>query len=152
MPKTTVCLSMASTYRFWLSVLGRIVLPREDKMLWVSTSAGLASSAAFIIEQIRSTPSGVRPWPVRSTVTISFTTSAARATAAWVPVRVISLPRTWMSASSSRSRMRRNSSRVPSTFTMSMEDGTLIRRTTAACSPPTGAGALRTGVGVAGLS
>ena len=49
MPKTTVCLSMASTYRFWFSVFGRMVLPRVDKMLWVSTSAGRASSRAVSI-------------------------------------------------------------------------------------------------------
>ncbi len=43
MPKTIVCLSMASTYRFWLSVLGRIVRPRLDRMFCVSTSAGVSS-------------------------------------------------------------------------------------------------------------
>ena len=40
MPKMIVCLSIDSTYRFWFSVLGRIVRPRLDRMLRLSTSAG----------------------------------------------------------------------------------------------------------------
>ena len=52
----------------------------------------------------------------------------ARATPDGSPLRVTSLPRTWMSASRSRSRMRRNSSRGPSTLTMPMEAGTAMRR------------------------
>src|SRR4029450_6264971 len=40
MPKVIVCLSIESTYRFWLSVLGRIERPRLLRMLRLSTSAG----------------------------------------------------------------------------------------------------------------
>jgi hypothetical protein len=42
MPKTIVCLSMASTYRFWFSVLGRMVRPRLLRMLRLRTSADRA--------------------------------------------------------------------------------------------------------------
>ncbi len=64
MPKITVCLSMASTYRFWLSVLGRMVRPREERMFWVRTSAGVSSgpvpsSLALSMAIERSTASSV---------------------------------------------------------------------------------------------
>ena len=40
MPKTTVWLSMASTYRFWFSDLGRTVRPRLETIPRLRTSAG----------------------------------------------------------------------------------------------------------------
>ena len=51
MPKTIVCRSIASTYRFWFSVLGRIVRPRLDRMLRLSTSAGRSASPACSIAE-----------------------------------------------------------------------------------------------------
>ncbi len=40
MPNTMVLASIASTYRFWFNVFGRIVRPRLDRMFRVRTSAG----------------------------------------------------------------------------------------------------------------
>ncbi len=96
---TIVCLSIASTYCFWFSVFGRIVRPRFDRMFSVSTSAGRVSSAERNMLIDRSTASSVSGCPVRSTSTISPNSFWISSTSPRFPVTVISLPRTWMSAS-----------------------------------------------------
>ncbi len=92
MPKTIVFLSIASTYRFWLRVLGRMVRPRLERMFWVSTSAGvsagpspfpLALALSMAIE--RSTASSVIGCPVRSTSIISSNSRWISATSAAAP-------------------------------------------------------------------
>ena len=45
MPNVMVCSSIASTYAFCPSVLGRMLLPRPVRIAWLSTSAGLALPA-----------------------------------------------------------------------------------------------------------
>src|SRR4029079_530049 len=53
MANTIVCLSIASAYRFWFSVLGRMVRPRADRMPTVSTSAGRTARSAPSIGDVR---------------------------------------------------------------------------------------------------
>ncbi len=133
MPKTMVCLSIASTYRFWFSVLGRMVRPREDRMFCVSTWAGVSwpslspFSLALSMAIERSTASSVIGCPVRSTSIISSNTRWMRATS-WVsPTALISFPRTWMSAAGKAvSITRRRESPDPSTVTMGCWAGTVI--------------------------
>jgi hypothetical protein len=57
---------MASTYRFWLSVFGRMVRPRLDRMSRFRTSAGRAPGrqlgpAGDQLEQFLEQPLGYRP-------------------------------------------------------------------------------------------
>ncbi len=58
MPKTMVWSSIASTYRFWFSVFGRIVRPRFERMLRVRTSAGRSEVCCRSMPTARSTASG----------------------------------------------------------------------------------------------
>src|SRR3954454_15961333 len=117
-------------------------------MLCVSTSAGRVSwpERSVSIDTVRSTASAVRPWPVRRTVTSSVMTSMATSTAAGGPDRVISLPRTCTPAVRSRSRIRRNSSRGPSRLTISIDTGTVIRRSSSRPLLPTGSPSTARGV------
>ena len=118
MANTIVCLSIASAYRFWFSVLGRMVRPRADKMPTVSTSAGRTPRSARSMAAVRSTASAVRSVPLRSSSTSSSKSAVTRAVSAGFPVAVISLPRTWMSASNSRSITCSSSSPEPSRLTI----------------------------------
>ncbi len=92
MPKTIVFLSIASTYRFWLRVLGRMVRPRLERMFWVSTSAGVSGPSplpfalALSMAIERSTASSVIGCPVRSTSIISSNSRWMRATSAASPI------------------------------------------------------------------
>ena len=95
----------------------------------VSTSAGRSARPGRSMRD--DALDGLRrssPWPVRITVTSSSIMRSASATSPVRPVRVISLPRTWMSASNSRSRMRRNSSRGPEYVHHVHRRGTVRRR------------------------
>jgi len=60
MPNTTVWRSIASTYRFWLSVLGRTARPRELTMFCVRISAAAACGSSAM-PMTRSTVSLVSP-------------------------------------------------------------------------------------------
>ena len=124
MPNVIVCLSIESTYRFWLSVFGRIDRPRLLRMLSESTSAGRSVVSARSICRTRSTVSVVTPWPVRMIATSSSSSRSARATSPGSPRMVIRLPRTWISASKLRSMSPRCSSPGPSRLTMLMLLGT----------------------------
>lgn len=141
MPKTTVCLSIASTYRFWLSVLGRIVRPREDRMFCVSTSAGVSGpspspfSLALSMAIERSTASSVIGCPVRSTSIISANRRWITAMSAGAPTALISLPRTCMSAAGKAlSITRSRESPEPSTITMGCWAGTVICAVACPCA------------------
>src|SRR5205809_329575 len=123
MQKTIVCWSMASTYRFWLSVLGRIVRPREDRMSSVSTSAGRTPDLRRSMGTIRSTAPAVSSAPPASRAVSSSNRSATSAVSAGVPEIVISLPRTWMSASNEPSITRSSSSPDPSRATIECSSG-----------------------------
>src|SRR5215510_7675078 len=123
MQKTIVCWSMASTYRFWLSVLGRIVRPREDRMSRVSTSAGRTPDLRRSMGTIRSTAPAVSSAPPASRAVSSSNSSATTAVSAGAPEIVISLPRTWMSASNEFSITRSNSSPDPSRATIECSSG-----------------------------
>src|ERR1700746_2849961 len=79
MANTIVCLSIASAYRFWFSVLGRIVRPRADRMPTVSTSAGRTPRSARSMAAVRSTASAVRSVPLRSSSTSSANSAGTRA-------------------------------------------------------------------------
>ena len=118
MANTIVCLSIASAYRFWFSVLGRIVRPRADRMPTVSTSAGRTPRSARSMAAVRSTASAVRSVPLRSNSTSSSKSAVTKAVSAGFPVAVISLPRTWMSALNSRSITCSSSSPEPSRLTI----------------------------------
>src|SRR5262245_256130 len=122
MQKTIVCWSMASTYRFWLSVLGRIVRPREDRMSRVSTSAGRTPDLRRSMGTIRSTAPAVSSAPPASRA-VSSSNSSATAASAGAPEIVISLPRTWISASNELSITRSSSSPDPSRATIECSSG-----------------------------
>src|SRR5690606_40702270 len=62
-PNTTVYWSMASTYRFWFNVLGRIVRPRRDKTFMLRTSAGESELPDESMVTVRRTVSGLTCWP-----------------------------------------------------------------------------------------
>ena len=96
-------------------------------MFWVRTSEA-ATSDSSAIWTTRSTVSGLRPCPVRMIATSSEMTSAALVTASVGPEMVICCPRTWRSASSFASSMRRFSSPGPSRLIMSMDGGTFTTR------------------------
>lgn len=122
MPKTMVCLSIASTYRFWLTVFGRMVRPREDRMSRDRTSAG-RSVAIRSMWMLRSTASGDSSAPEP---TNSISSSKRRTTtplSSGLPVMVISLPRTWMSALKAPSMTRRSSSPDPRRLTIGCPSG-----------------------------
>src|SRR5215469_657104 len=123
MQKTIVCWSMASTYRFWLSVLGRIVRPREDRMSRVSTSAGRTPDLRRSMGTIRSTAPAVSSAPPASRAVSSSNSSATTAVSAGPPEIVISLPRTWISASNEFSITRSSSSPDPSRATIECSSG-----------------------------
>src|SRR2546430_1349291 len=123
MQKTIVCWSMASTYRFWLSVLGRIVRPGEDRMSRVSTSGGRMPDVRRSMSRIRSTAPAVSSAPPASRAVSSSNRSATSAVSAGVPEIVISLPRTWMSASNEPSITRSSSSPDPSRATIECSSG-----------------------------
>ncbi|SKZ70205.1 Uncharacterised protein [Mycobacteroides abscessus subsp. abscessus] len=78
-PNTMVLLSMASTYFFWLSVLGRIVFPRREMMSSDSTSAGDSDDPSLNIDTLCRTRSGVSgvPRPTRSTSSATTLSDAA---------------------------------------------------------------------------
>jgi len=82
-------LSIASTYFFWFTVLGRIVRPRLLKMLRLSTSAGRSFVSVRSIAIARSTVSGVIPWPVAMMAANSSIRRSTSATSADSPRRVI---------------------------------------------------------------
>ena len=126
MPKTIVCRSIASTYRFWFSVFGRIVRPRRDRMLRLSTSAGRSASPACSIPSECRMESAVRVCPAATSSSSSSNSRTARALSAGSPLIVISLPRTWMSLASASSMILSSSSREPSRPTMACEPGTTI--------------------------
>src|ERR1700722_7182469 len=117
---------MASAYRFWLRVLGRMVRPRADRMPTVSTSAGRTPRSARSMAAVRSTASAVRSVPLRSSSRSSSNRAVTKAVSAGLPVAVISLPRTWMSALNSRSITCRSSSPDPSRLTMEWSAGITI--------------------------
>src|SRR3954464_7009333 len=125
MPNTMVCASIASTYRFWFSVFGRIVLPRRDRMSRVSTSAGDSPSLPVSIATLCRTTSGVSGWLLAAIAISSEMTRSAHATSPGSPVRVSALPRAWMSAARMLSNARRFSSAEPRRPTM-RSGGTLM--------------------------
>ena len=94
MAKTIVCESMASTYRFWFSVFGRIVRPRADRMSSVSTSSGRAAGRLRSIETVCSTTSADSSVPLVTSLVSSPKSRATSAVSVSGPVTVISLPRT----------------------------------------------------------
>src|SRR3954453_5520007 len=84
---------MASTYAFWPSVLGRMLLPRVVRIAWLSTSAGLPSPRSRIrADEVTST--GPRSAPLRTSWMSSCTRRSAAATCSGGPSRVTRLPRT----------------------------------------------------------
>src|SRR6478672_6166066 len=99
-------------------------LPRRDRMLRLSTSAGRSAESAVSIPSAWPTASGVRFWPARMSSNSSSNNRTAMALSAGAPVMVISLPRTWMSLSSFVSITRSNSSREPSKATIACSPGT----------------------------
>ena len=125
-PKTIVWLSMASTYFFWLAVLGLMVRPRPDRMFIDRTSAGREPSPWRSIPRLRSTASPVSTSPLASSASSCSNSSTPSALSLAEPVSVISLPRTWTSLSSTRSTVVRTSSRLPSRVTMDCSAGTTI--------------------------
>src|SRR5215831_1169273 len=146
MQKTMVCWSMASTYRFWLSVLGRIVRPRADRMSRVSTSAGRTPDLRRSMGTIRSTAPAVSSAPPASRAVSSSNSSATSAVSAGAPEIVISLPRTWMSASKESSTTRSSSSPDPSRATIECSSG--MTTLTWVGSPAGGPAAEDVGMGV----
>src|SRR5579875_3552814 len=92
----------------------------------VSTSAGRTPRSARSIAALRSTASGVSSAPLLSSSTSSSKKAVTRAVSAGVPVAVISLPRTWMSAANSRSITCSSSSPEPSRLTIEWPGGITI--------------------------
>ena len=92
----------------------------------VSTSAGRTPRSARSIAAVRSTASAVRSVPLRRSSRSSSNRSATRAVSAGLPVAVISLPRTWMSALNSRSITCSSSSPDPSRLTIERSAGITI--------------------------
>ncbi len=125
--KTIVCLSIASTYRFWLSVFGRMVRPLLDRMSRVSTSTGRAPDLRRSMATLRWTTSAVTSVPLVISVVSSSKSSPMIAASLADPVTVISLPRTWMSESNSSSITWSSSSRDPSRLTIECGSGITIR-------------------------
>ena len=103
MPNTMVCSSIASTYRFWLSVFGRMVRPRREMMFspstWLGDSAAdPAGPGSASMPIVRRTASGVITEPDSCSASSSRMVRSAKATSSALPRRVTRLPRTWMSA------------------------------------------------------
>ena len=95
MPNTIVFSSIASTYAFWPSVFGRMLLPRDVRIAWPSTSAGLplVRARGCALEEV--TSAGPRSAPLRTICEqLLDERLARRATCSPAPSRVISLPRT----------------------------------------------------------
>src|SRR6266702_3999944 len=134
MPNTIVFESIASTYRFWFSVLGRMVRPRRDTMSRLRTSAGDSAAPADSIATVRRTASGPMCWPRSARMTSSENTRSANATSAGGPDSVTSLPRTWTSAASSSSATLRFSSLEPSNARTAWS-GTVNREDTTPATP-----------------
>src|SRR6266545_4806611 len=126
MANRTVCWSIASTYRFWPSVFGRMVRPRRDRMLRVRTSAGRSVVPSESMPTVRRTASSVRVWPFSISSSSSVKMRSANALSPAAPVMVISLPRTCTSLTTARSMSRNSSSRAPSSFTMVCGSSTVI--------------------------
>ena len=92
----------------------------------VSTSAGRTPRSARSMAAVRSTASALRLVPLRSSSRSSSNSSVTRAVSAGLPVAVISLPRTWMSALNSRSITCSSSSPEPSRLTIEWSAGITI--------------------------
>ncbi|COX32321.1 Uncharacterised protein [Mycobacterium tuberculosis] len=112
-----------------MSVLGRIVFPRRDKMSRVSTSAGDSLPVPTSMATLWRTTSGVSDWPLATIAISSEITRSASATSAGSPQRVTALPRTCRSALSVRSRARRFSSAEPSKPTTRSGGTSMLLRT-----------------------
>ena len=108
-----------------------MALPRLDKIFAVRTSAGRTSLRNIAIE--RSTESGVKPWPVRKTTSISLINCSINLTLVWGPSKVISFPRTKITTSGNACSITLiNSSRVPTTETIGVDVGTTTTECTGA--------------------
>src|SRR5690349_21392477 len=95
-----------------------MVLPRRERMLRVSTSAGRSVVPCSSMAAVRRTASTLSVSPFSISSMSSENRRSAVALSAGAPVMVISLPRTWMSLARVRSTRRRISSLAPSRFTM----------------------------------
>src|SRR6516225_7538031 len=136
MQNTIVWLSIASTYRFWFTVLGRTMRPRADRMSRGSTSAGRTPDLRRSIGTIRPTALAVSSAPPATSAVSSENNSATRAVSAGEPEMVISLPRTWISASNEPSITRSSSSPEPSRLTIEWSSPMI----TLTCVGPSGRG------------
>src|SRR5215211_2116484 len=124
MPKTTVCLRMASTYFFWPTVLGLMERPRVVRTESPKTTEGRASPSPWMMSMERPTVSAVRASPRSSRVMSSSKRRATRSASACSPVMVISLPRTKTVLSKAASISLSSSSRVPRRLTIEWFPGT----------------------------
>ena len=124
MPKTTVCLRMASTYFFWPTVLGLMERPRLVRTESPKTTEGLAVPSPRMMSMERPTVSAVRASPRSIRVMSSSKRRATRSASACSPVMVISLPRTKTVLSKAASISFSSSSRVPRRLTIEWFPGT----------------------------
>src|ERR1700729_295314 len=103
-----------------------MVRTRADRMSRVSTSAGRAPDLRRSIATLRSTTSAASSAPLASSRVSSSNSRATSAVSSGVPVTVISLPRTWMSAPKAPSITCSSSSREPSRLTIEWSSGITI--------------------------
>src|SRR5919204_278948 len=124
MPKTTVLLRIASTYRFCPIVLGLTLRPRAVSTASPKTADGRTASPSRTMAIERPTVSLVRASPRSSRLISSSNRRATRSASAGSPVMVISLPRTNTELSKAASISLSSSSRVPSRLTIEWFPGT----------------------------